>query len=193
PGAVKFTKMANEEHVVDENNAETNNENKKIRDTVLDNFRRITHNNEKIRLKSSIALLKHIFDNKDTENGKDELQYALGRLIRGLAASKNVSKIGFYTFLVALFNAIDDINLPDIFEHVKTKLHHSNSISKSENADIFSGHILLYGALIRSNLFEKASIDEKKYIIEQLLIAGKKRNYLYLSCTAFISELCEKV
>lgn len=59
--------MSVDEHVVEEG-VEDNNENKKIRNTVLDNFRKLTHNKEKIRLKSSTALLKHIFDNKDTEN-----------------------------------------------------------------------------------------------------------------------------
>lgn len=60
--------MAVDEHVVEEKTNTINDESKKIRSTVLDHFRKLTHNKEKIRMKSGIALLKHIFDNKDDEN-----------------------------------------------------------------------------------------------------------------------------
>lgn len=66
-------------------------------------------------------------------------------------------------------------------------------IELQENADVSGGQILLYGALIRTDFYDKATVDEKKQIVEQLLVAGKKRDYLYLSCITFVIELCNKV
>lgn len=56
-----------------------------------------------------------------------------------------------------------------------------------ENANIYMGHILLCGALIRSKLLVQNTIEVQQ-VIETLLNAGKQRSYLSFISTMFLSE-----
>lgn len=60
----------------------------------------------------------------------NELKYALGRIIRGLGSSTVSARTGFYTALVALINARDDISVDDIFNHLEKELHKAGSNTK---------------------------------------------------------------
>jgi hypothetical protein len=113
----------------------------------LDNFTKLTNGQEKKRVKAGVDLLRHLTEDKTAEKGDDELKYALGRLIRGLGSSKVHAKSGFFAALVGLLN-LKNVTIDEIFEHVDKELHTGGGNSKSENADICSGQILIVGAIL---------------------------------------------
>nr|XP_022905735.1 myb-binding protein 1A [Onthophagus taurus] len=176
--------------MTDEESSEIKTE--KIRDNVLEWFRKIGIDNEKVIVKNGAKLIGHLLEN-NSETGKNELKYALTRLIRGLGASSNSTKQGYYTVLVGLINCFDEIKICDVLEVGNKELSTSAGNSKSENADISAGQILLYGAIIRTGLFDKGSNEEKKVILQNLVSAGKKRSYLFLLAATFINQLCNNV
>lgn len=102
--------------------------------------------------------------------GKHELKYAVSRLIRGLGASKDSSKIGFYTVLVALFNSVEDISVSDVFEHVKKELHSSGSNSKSVSNLKYLTFFLLN--LIYIYIYRRTQIymEDKYYFMGRLFV-----------------------
>lgn len=49
------------------------------------------------------------------------------------------------------------------------------------------------GAIIRSELYQKAEVEDQKKVIEILLSAGKERSYLILISYIIILDLLETV
>lgn len=62
-----------------------------------------------------------------------------------------------------------------------------------EEADIYTGHILLYGALIRSGLLFKGTAEEQMEVFNSAIEAGSKRSYLVLPSHTFLIILLNKV
>jgi len=62
-----------------------------------------------------------------------------------------------------------------------------------EEADIYTGHILLYGALIRSGLLFKGTAEEQTEVFNSTIEAGSKRSYLLLPSHTFLITLLNKV
>ncbi|XP_076256235.1 MYB binding protein 1a [Rhynchophorus ferrugineus] len=166
---------------------------KKVGKTVLDNFSKLGHQQENVRLKSASNLLRYISDSYDKEKNIDEYKYALKRLIRGVGASSVHSKTGYYCALVALLNLNVDTNVEDILELISTELHKSGKNSDSENANICTGQILCCGALIKSNIWKQCNKESQKKILELLISASKERSYLTLVGFSYIVELLDQV
>ncbi|KAK0176042.1 hypothetical protein PV328_000219 [Microctonus aethiopoides] len=159
----------------------------KMDTTILDCFTKLVADNERIRLDGELSLLKHLGQQKDNPENK-ELNYSLKRLIRGLGSSRTASRKGFYATLTAYFKITPDINMNDIIQIMEAELKATNSNSKSENADIHMGRILLCGALIRSKLLSNRTVEEQQKVVEILLTAGTKRSYLSFVSYSFLNE-----
>lgn len=55
------------------------------------------------------------------------------------------------------------------------------------------GQVLSCGAIIKSNLYTRGGVSEKKKVIEMLINAGSMRTYLGLASVTFLKELIETV
>jgi hypothetical protein len=62
-----------------------------------------------------------------------------------------------------------------------------------EEADICTGHILLYGALIRSGLLFKGTSEEQTVVFNSTIEYGSKRSYLVVPSHTFLITLLNKV
>lgn len=62
-----------------------------------------------------------------------------------------------------------------------------------ENADIYMGRILAYGALIRSTLLSKSASEIQLQILQNLVNAGKQRSYLSFISVSFLVEFINQV
>lgn len=179
-----------EEHVEDEKSNINNDVGSlKIKHSILDNFRKLTKIKEKVRIKASTSLVNYLIENQKNET---EFKYALGRIIRGLGSSTVSAKSGFYATLMPLIN-FSDITVEQIFEFVEKELHTGTGNSKSENADVSMGIILVCTAIVRSGLFMKSSDEDKKKIIECILHAGNERSYLMYPEIELLLEIDEKI
>ncbi|XP_023012779.2 MYB binding protein 1a isoform X1 [Leptinotarsa decemlineata] len=165
---------------------------KALNRTVIDNFTYLTHQQEAVRFKGIINLLRHLSGDGDSVKD-DEVKYAFGRIIRGLGASTSNARTGFYTALVALLNIKNEITVDVLFEHILKHLNKSGSNSKSENADISSGQILACGAIIRSNLWERSSFQDKFKVFECLMKSSRERSYLKILAYQFAIAALDKV
>ncbi|CAG9770830.1 unnamed protein product [Ceutorhynchus assimilis] len=166
---------------------------KKLVRTVLDNFSKLSNPHENVRVKSAANLLKYLVENSATEEGSNELSYALKRLVRGLGASTPIARAGYYSLLVAILQSKLDVHPDKILEISKTELHKSGKNSDGENADIYTGQILACGAIIKANLWNNIGVENKKEILQILLNACKERSYLGLFGYSFIVELLNLV
>ncbi|KYN00027.1 Myb-binding protein 1A [Cyphomyrmex costatus] len=153
---------------------------------ILDNFTKLKDNNSSVRLNSGLALLNHI--RHITDQNDKELDFTLDKMVARLGSSLTSTRIGFYSTLTAFLTIYPDTAVEKLLSIMNTQLRPAGSNLKSENADIYMGHILLCGAMIRSNLLAQNSIEFQQQIMEILLNAGKQRSYLSFISTMFLSE-----
>jgi hypothetical protein len=62
-----------------------------------------------------------------------------------------------------------------------------------EEADICMGHVLMYGALIRSGLLIRGTAEEQTEAFINTVEAGSKRSFLVLPSHTFVVALLNKV
>nr|CAD7193968.1 unnamed protein product [Timema douglasi] len=125
------------------------------------------------------------------ENGSvTEVDYVLKRLVHGMGSSRANSRNGFFSVLVALLSTVKSMKVTDILNSVKKHLCIKSNITKTEEAEIYTGQILVFGALIRSGQFvSKATVEEQHEVLSSLLIAGQQRSYLPIAAYTFLEEL----
>ncbi|KAG8225834.1 hypothetical protein J437_LFUL004763 [Ladona fulva] len=168
-----------------------------VQSSTLEALRNLGKPSEVERVEAALNLLKRIsgkqFTPKDDSEGeKNEVDYVLERLVRGVGASRVTARTGFYSALVALLT-YHKISARNILNLVKKELVKGKTVSKSEAADIHMGQVLVYGAIIRSGLFVEAVKDDQTEILNDLLSAGKKRTYITLVAYSFIIQLVKEV
>ncbi|XP_076642327.1 MYB binding protein 1a [Halictus rubicundus] len=161
--------------------------------TILDYFTKLRNETEHGRINGGIELLKYLLGQSSNQNDSKEFKYAIRRLIRGLGASKTSSRLGFYTTLTVFLIMHPEMSIEDIVSIVDSELHPVNSNNKGENADIYMGRILVYGALIRSKILLKSTIELQKQIIQDLIKGGRQRSYLSLPSILFFIEFVNQV
>ncbi|XP_034946245.1 myb-binding protein 1A [Chelonus insularis] len=183
---------------MESNSVDNSEENKsiKINPYILDSFSKFTADNENVRQKGAIGVLRNLSHAENIDVNSKNHRYSLKRLIRGLGSSQMTSKKGFYISFTAYLTLHSDANIDNLLQIVETELKPSNSFSKSENADIYMGRILFCGSLMRSKLLMDSNAETQSRIIEILLSAGTQRSYLsYVSISFlvdFIDNLDEK-
>ncbi|PSN57118.1 hypothetical protein C0J52_01317 [Blattella germanica] len=180
---------ANSEHMLIEHTA------RKMDSTVLDCFTALGNNIEKTRIDAGIKLLDHVYAKQsefEEEGLCPELLYTLKRLVCGVASSRVSARKGFFTALVGLLSSFSNVTVDDVMKILQKELHARN-VSKSEEGDIYAGHILVYGALVRSGVLLKSSGEVQTQTFKSLLEAGAKRSYLLLPAHTFLIDLLEKI
>ncbi|XP_011257399.1 DNA polymerase V [Camponotus floridanus] len=154
---------------------------------ILDNFDKLKNNNDFVRLNAGVALLNHLCQ-YNTDQDDKELKYALNRLVRSLGSSQTLARKGNYTTLTVFLMMHPETSIEKLLSITNTQLHPIGKNTKSENADIYMGRILLCGAIIRSKLLVQSTIEIQQQITEILLNAGKQRSYLSFISVMFLNE-----
>ncbi|XP_034183243.1 MYB binding protein 1a isoform X1 [Osmia lignaria lignaria] len=161
--------------------------------TILDYFTKLKSEIESERIDGGIVLLNYLRQQSSEQNDSKEFKYAIKRLIRSLGSSKITSRIGFYTTLTVFLIMHPEQPIDNFLSIVDNELHPVNSNSKSENADIYMGRILAYGALIRSTILSKSASETQLQILQNLVNAGKQRSYLSFISVSFLVEFINQV
>ncbi|XP_066597439.1 myb-binding protein 1A [Prorops nasuta] len=167
----------------------------KMEISVLDCFSKLSHEKETARFDAGISLIRHLnqltipdINNEAEAELNKELKYALTRIIRSLGSSKLFSKKGHYVTLTGFLTLYPMFPVEKILTIMDEELHPVNSNPKSENADIYLGRILVCGALIRSKIVGKCTVDLQLRIIDYLINAGNQRSYLSSVSTSFLID-----
>ncbi|XP_012541717.2 myb-binding protein 1A [Monomorium pharaonis] len=160
--------------------------------TILDNFNKLKDGNDSVRLNAGVALLNYLHQHNTVEDNK-ELNYTLNRLVRTLGSSMMITRKGTYSTLTVFLMMHPDTPVQKLLSIMNTQLQPASGNAKSENADIYMGRILLCGALIRSKLLARNSVETQQQITEILLNAGRQRSYLSFISVIFLSEFVDQL
>ncbi|XP_014470444.1 PREDICTED: DNA polymerase V-like [Dinoponera quadriceps] len=157
--------------------------------TQLDNFNKLKNSNDVLRINAGVALSHHLYQQSMNQNGNRDLNYALTRLVRSLGSSTVFARRGFYSTLTIFLKLTHHENpIEKLLSIMNTQLHPASSNPKNENADIYMGHILLCGALMRSESLAQNTIEIQQQVVETLLNAGRQRSYLSFVSVMFLSD-----
>ncbi|XP_046395581.1 myb-binding protein 1A [Ischnura elegans] len=168
-----------------------------VQTSTLEGLRSLGKPSESNRVQAALSIFRKLVGKPygvkdDDSQHKNELDYVLERLVRGVAASRNESRTGYFAALSSLLNIFPVIPVKDVIELVKRELSKGKNVSKSEAADIHMGQVLVYGAIIKSGRFIEASEEEQSEILTGLVTAGSKRSYLTLVANNFLSHLIKE-
>ncbi|BBN10857.1 DNA polymerase phi [Marchantia polymorpha subsp. ruderalis] len=141
-------------------------------------------------------------EGKVEEDGLEDcspaVQYALRRLVRGVASSRESSRQGFALALAAVLGTVPCIEGAAVIKLIEKNLEVGASMKGPEVRDALLGQLFAYGALVRSaRLIGEASMDEQqelaKEVTQQLLLLAKKKAFLREPATYLVAELGEKL
>ncbi|CAM6089353.1 unnamed protein product [Calypogeia fissa] len=126
------------------------------------------------------------------------VQYALRRLVRGVASSRESARQGFSLALAAVLGALPCIHGTAILNMVDKHLEVTSAMKGQESRDALLGQLFAYGALVRSSrVIGTASTVEQqelaKEVTERLLSLAKKKTFLQEAAVSVLVEVGEKL
>ncbi|KAL3690685.1 hypothetical protein R1sor_004336 [Riccia sorocarpa] len=126
------------------------------------------------------------------------VQYALRRLVRGVASSRECSRQGFALALAAVLGAVPCIPGAAVIKMVEKNLEITASMKGPEVRDALLGQLFAYGAVVRSSrvLGQAEKPDQQelaKEVTQQLLSLAKKKTFLREPAAYLVAELGERV
>ncbi|KAF5365721.1 hypothetical protein D9758_003270 [Tetrapyrgos nigripes] len=130
-------------------------------------------------------------DALDTLNAQD-VSYSVRRLIRGLASSRESSRLGFSVALTELLSRIDTITCPQITSLILDASKSQGSMTGQEERDILFARLFGMNAIIQSGLLVRtkplptsassathaSSLAGFEQIVSELLALGEKKSWL---------------
>ncbi|GMM34078.1 DNA-directed DNA polymerase [Saccharomycopsis crataegensis] len=150
---------------------------------------------ESERISGAISLIKEL----QAANEPKEWDYALSRLIKGLASPRAAARIGFSTALSEILNILqseDKITVESYLQILNTQLNviKSSKKGKDERANLF-GHLFGLKSLVNSNLFFKAkNFDEVFHkFINEIIELSLSKSWIRESCFHTLFEFLGKL
>ena len=111
-----------------------------------------------------------------------DLTYTVKRLIKGLASTRDSSRLGFMLALLAVYHSFLEFLDAEIILNWTMKLTSpealGGSVKRREERLLYVARIFALGALFRSKLGSSLSIASKQSAIDSLVSVGKKKSFL---------------
>ncbi|KAL2622927.1 hypothetical protein R1flu_003132 [Riccia fluitans] len=126
------------------------------------------------------------------------VQYALRRLVRGVASSRESSRQGFALALAAVLGTVPCIRGAAVIKLVEKNLEITASMKGPEMRDALLGQLFAFGAVVRSTrLFGQADKPDQqelaKEVTQRLLSLAKKKTFLREPAVYLVAELGEQL
>lgn len=163
---------------------------KKIDKTILDNFYKLVHTQENVRLTAAASSFKILSTMKKTtqpDKFNENLNYTVDRLVAGLASSRALARKGYGTLLLELLRSFN-ISTERLFTIGQQKF---GQISKETQMDELLAYFLLISIVIESGNYKRSKSNtqylEKIYkLLTQLL---NVKSYLeYPVCNLLVTH-----
>lgn len=143
-------------------------------------------------------LIKHLEKSQATCEKDDtlstEMKYALKRLIRGLGSADQNTVVGFSACLASLLKSQSSrVKMSMIQEFIESELELKSSLLRGEEGMVSFGRVLVYGCVIRSDIFQSLSEEDKSFILDQLLLYCYKRSYISAPVYYYIEQFLKLV
>ncbi|XP_033119556.1 myb-binding protein 1A-like protein, partial [Anneissia japonica] len=117
----------------------------------------------------------------------EDVIYALQRLVKGLASSRQGARQGYATALAELLALLPVISLKEVFVLIKNHLH--SKTSKQEEREHLFGQVFAYIAVVQSG---RLQAEDGKYtvnVLAKLKAFADKKSYLQEVCTQAAADL----
>ncbi|KAI8894276.1 DNA polymerase phi-domain-containing protein [Globomyces pollinis-pini] len=160
----------------------------------------IKRNNATLLLIQALTTIQSNFNNENSlindsnamaESLAPEVQYALKRLLRGLASSRDAARQGFAVALTELL-----ILLPNLAASLTLSLLHdltekNGTKTGQEERELFFGRLFGYLAIAKAGVFNRDSttINDFSLVISTIFKYSDKKDYLKESCCLVLIQI----
>ncbi|MCO5547457.1 hypothetical protein L7F22_000907 [Adiantum nelumboides] len=123
------------------------------------------------------------------------VQYALRRLVRGVASSRECARQGFAMALACLLEAFPQLKTGSVLELICRTLEVTSSMKGQEKRDGLLGQLFALGAVISSRrpVANLIDMEDARQITERLLCLAKKKAFLREPAIMLLMEFFEKL
>ncbi|KAI9767468.1 MAG: DNA-directed DNA polymerase [Geoglossum simile] len=146
----------------------------------LNHYRDLASNDEETRLKAAYSLLSEL-----SSSTTEVIEYALNRLIRGLASGRESSRL-----LAQLLNPTgkianrSDVDFARVLDILKSHTHPEGSVAGQEERDHYFGRLFGLEALIKSSILflQTSPLDHWIQVLDLIFELAKKKTWLREEC-----------
>lgn len=161
---------------------------KSIDKTILDNFYKLVHNEEHVRLRAATSTFKILssFAKNKTLNFNDNLNYCIERLVAGLASSRACARKGYSVLLMEILDSysVSTERLMSIAEHKFGNLNREAVIDNLVGYFLLAAIILKTGNLTKS----KANSNHTDRLYKLMLKLWELKSYFECPIADLIIE-----
>lgn len=144
------------------------------------------------------VLLGASAEDEGLPNCTPAVQYALRRLVRGVASSRESARQGFAMALASVLEALPLVRVDYVVKLIKKSLEVTSSMKGQEKRDGLLGQLFALGAVVRSGRLVADDEDTKhanlaRDIAEQLLSLANKKVFLREPAITVLLHLIDKL
>lgn len=144
------------------------------------------------------VLLGASAEDEGLRNCTPAVQYALRRLVRGVASSRESARQGFAMALASVLEALPLVRVDYVLKLIKKSLEVTSSMKGQEKRDGLLGQLFALGAVVRSGRLVADDEDTKhanlaRDIAEQLLSLANKKVFLREPAITLLLHLIDKL
>ncbi|KAI5077513.1 hypothetical protein GOP47_0007337 [Adiantum capillus-veneris] len=123
------------------------------------------------------------------------VQYALRRLVHGVASSRECARQGFAMALASLIEAFPRLKTGSILKLIRKTLEVTSSMKGQEKRDGLLGQLFALGAVIRSGrlIVNVTDMEDAKEMTELLLCLAKRKAFLREPAITLLIQFFEKL
>ncbi|MCO5608521.1 hypothetical protein L7F22_062732 [Adiantum nelumboides] len=123
------------------------------------------------------------------------VQYALRRLVRGVASSRECARQGFAMAFACLLEAFPQLKTGSVLELICRTLEVTSSMKGQEKRDGLLGQLFVLGAVISSRrpVANLIDMEDARQITERLLCLAKKKAFLREPAIMLLMQFFEKL
>lgn len=157
---------------------------------MMEAFWKLSEYNQNTRLDGIQQIIKYLND-QDAVKNKEQINYVLNRLIRGLASNRKCSRIGFSSCLTEIITIFTHISFKSIFELAKSNLIQlSSQLTKEESRHMQIGLVFFYLCWIQSNRFNLLKDGELTTLLKDLNEFRKNPEFKQHTQSVYLQAEC---
>ncbi|OLL25975.1 DNA polymerase V [Neolecta irregularis DAH-3] len=151
-----------------------------------DLYGKLADNDPAARLSAAEKLISSL-----KESSTEEMEYAIGRLFKGLASRRKSARLGFGVALTELLSVLTNIDVKDLLSLLEKHTAPSGNINGAEERDFYFARIFGVEALLKSRVLSRESVTDEDFqsVINLLLVLAQSKSWLRESCAKILCEV----
>lgn len=165
-----------------------------IDEKILSTFWDLVETDEEKRIAATEVLLTALIE-KQGDNKTEpcaEINYAVKRLIKGLASNRGCARLGYAAALEQILKRFNFFTIPQLLQLVKENLKYEKSDAKSDISQVLIGKLTAFDSIVRVFSVKEMERSQLVQLIKTVLAVGEKKSFLGSLTLEILYEIMSK-